>query len=165
MKKSYFKLAKIYHPDSQFKERSAEKFQEVQEAYSVLGNDDSRERYDRDSLEDMGTKYDDEEREDISTAASKIRDRDIDHDATFRKVFGIMKDMEIKSEEKIQPARYSISNHGHQITTHFILPLTLEEAANGCDKQLCIRSVDVCTRCNGNIQNFSYKLMITQFYF
>ncbi|XP_074601064.1 dnaJ homolog l(2)tid, mitochondrial-like [Brevipalpus obovatus] len=156
VKKSYFKLAKMYHPDSHFEGRSAEKFQEVQEAYSILGNDDSREKYDREALEEMGTKYEsNDEREQFRSAAAKTRDRDIDHDKAFRKVFGKLK---IRPDEKIESAKYAESLDGHQITTHFTLPLTLEEAANGCDKELCVRSVDVCIDCSGSCASKGYRV-------
>ena len=38
IKSAYRKLAKKYHPDVSKEENAAEKFKEVQEAYSVLGD-------------------------------------------------------------------------------------------------------------------------------
>ncbi|CAN0423638.1 unnamed protein product [Ascophyllum nodosum] len=48
IKKKYFQLAKKYHPDQNKDSPDAkQKFQEVTEAYEVLGNEDSRTRYDQ----------------------------------------------------------------------------------------------------------------------
>ena len=47
IKKSYKKLALLYHPDkNQGNAEATEKFKEVSEAYSVLSNDDKRKQYD-----------------------------------------------------------------------------------------------------------------------
>lgn len=47
IKKAYRKLAKQYHPDvNDDKDAAAEKFKEASEAYSVLGDDQKRKKYD-----------------------------------------------------------------------------------------------------------------------
>ena len=53
IKKSFRKLARDFHPDANEGDSSAEsKFKEVNEAYDVLGNEDSRKEYDH--ARDMG---------------------------------------------------------------------------------------------------------------
>ncbi|CAM9879264.1 unnamed protein product [Discosporangium mesarthrocarpum] len=48
VKKKYFQLAKKYHPDTnQDNPDAKKKFQEITEAYEVLGNTEKRERYDQ----------------------------------------------------------------------------------------------------------------------
>ena len=48
IKKAYRKLARKYHPDLNPNDKKAEeKFKEIQEAYEVLGDKDSRSRYDQ----------------------------------------------------------------------------------------------------------------------
>ena len=47
IKKAYKKLAKKYHPDLNKEEGSAEKFKEINEAASILGNDQKRQQYDQ----------------------------------------------------------------------------------------------------------------------
>ncbi|MCF7872240.1 molecular chaperone DnaJ [Candidatus Woesearchaeota archaeon] len=47
IKKAYKKLAKKYHPDINKEEGSQEKFKEVNEAASVLGDDQKRQQYDQ----------------------------------------------------------------------------------------------------------------------
>ena len=48
MKKSYFKLAKKYHPDANPNDESAAaRFAEISEAYEVLSNSEKRKLYDQ----------------------------------------------------------------------------------------------------------------------
>jgi DnaJ-class molecular chaperone len=47
IKKSYYKLALMYHPDHA-KEKSEIKFKEISNAYSIVGNEDLRKSYDSD---------------------------------------------------------------------------------------------------------------------
>jgi len=47
IKKAYFKLAKIYHPDKNPKNDSTDKFKQIQSAYEILINDTSRLEYQR----------------------------------------------------------------------------------------------------------------------
>ena len=56
IKSAYRKLAKQYHPDLHpGDEAAAEKFKQVNEAYSIVGDPDKRQRYDRGELDmDMG---------------------------------------------------------------------------------------------------------------
>ncbi|MEH6455089.1 MAG: DnaJ C-terminal domain-containing protein [Cocleimonas sp.] len=46
LKKSYRKLARKYHPDVSKEKNAEERFKEVNEAYEVLGNEESRSQYD-----------------------------------------------------------------------------------------------------------------------
>src|SRR5262249_37379610 len=47
-KKAYYRLAKKYHPDHNPGDKDAEeKFKEASNAYSILSDDDQRQRYDR----------------------------------------------------------------------------------------------------------------------
>ena len=47
VKKAYLKLAKKYHPDLNKEEGAADKFKQINEAASVLGDEKKREQYDR----------------------------------------------------------------------------------------------------------------------
>lgn len=47
IKKAYRDLAKKYHPDVSTEDNAEEKFKEVQEAYSVLSDNEKRQNYDR----------------------------------------------------------------------------------------------------------------------
>lgn len=53
IKKSYWKVAKKYHPDSNPRDKDAEKrFKEAAEAYAVLGDAEKRRAYDKVRLQD-----------------------------------------------------------------------------------------------------------------
>jgi molecular chaperone DnaJ len=54
IKKAYKRLAKKYHPDVNKELGAAEKFKEINEAASVLGDDQKREQYDRFGTTDFG---------------------------------------------------------------------------------------------------------------
>ncbi len=45
IKKAYFRLAKIYHPDRNKNKDASEKFQRIQSAYEILINDKTRQEY------------------------------------------------------------------------------------------------------------------------
>jgi len=47
IKKAYFKLAKIYHPDKNKSKDAIEQFQKIQSAYEILINDNTRQEYQR----------------------------------------------------------------------------------------------------------------------
>jgi molecular chaperone DnaJ len=47
IKKAYFRLAKIYHPDKNKSKDAIEKFQRIQSAYEILINDKTRQEYQR----------------------------------------------------------------------------------------------------------------------
>ncbi|KAL4446434.1 hypothetical protein ABPG74_001175 [Tetrahymena malaccensis] len=48
IKKQFYKLAKLYHPDSGDSKGDDEKFKEISEAYNVIGDDSKRTKYDSD---------------------------------------------------------------------------------------------------------------------
>jgi molecular chaperone DnaJ len=45
IKKAYYRLAKIYHPDKNKEAGSNEKFQKIHSAYEILSNDKTRHEY------------------------------------------------------------------------------------------------------------------------
>ena len=47
IKKAYFRLAKVYHPDRNKSKDAIEKFQRIQSAYEILINDNTRQEYQR----------------------------------------------------------------------------------------------------------------------
>lgn len=56
LKKAYFKLSKIYHPDKNQDEDTTEKFLEVKQAYEIMSDEFFKTRYDA----FMQTKFDQE---------------------------------------------------------------------------------------------------------
>ena len=52
IKKAYHRLAKIYHPDKNKEPNANEKFQKIQSAYEILGNDKTRQEYQKMNYKD-----------------------------------------------------------------------------------------------------------------
>lgn len=50
VKKAYHRLAKLYHPDKSTNEKDRLHFEEIAEAYRILGNKEKRQDYDREIL-------------------------------------------------------------------------------------------------------------------
>ena len=45
IKKAYYRLSKIYHPDKNSDPQATEKFQKIHSAYEILSNNQTREEY------------------------------------------------------------------------------------------------------------------------
>ena len=71
IKKSFRNLAKKYHPDkNKDNEEAYRKFQEVSEAYEVLGSEDSKKKYDE-KLASFRTKNSNEHKKKSRTSSNK----------------------------------------------------------------------------------------------
>lgn len=58
IKKAYYKLVRLYHPDKCADPNSKEKFQEIHAAYEILSDDDKRTEYDSLTIEQRAEAYD-----------------------------------------------------------------------------------------------------------
>ena len=136
IKKAYRKLARKYHPDVCDEPDAEEKFKEVSEAYAVLSDNEKRQRYDQYGHAGM----------DGFTA------EDFYQNVNFEDIFqgfdiGIIFDMfgfggGNRSRGRTGPQR------GSDIYTE--VPITLEEAFNGCDKEIKITRSELCPTCQGS---------------
>ncbi len=132
IKKAYKTLAKKYHPDLNKEEGSAEKFKEISEAASVLGDDEKREQYDQ-----FGTTADDFggggfDFSDFSSFAEGFDFEDI-----FDSFFG----------GGFSRRRRSAARAGADL--RYDIEITLEEAAFGVKKTISIPRLETCDKCNG----------------
>lgn len=142
LKRAYRKLAKQYHPDAQHtdedKKNAEAKFKEINEAYSVLSDDNKRAQYDRfgSNFEQAGFgggfnggAYD----------FSGFGGMDIDLEDILGSVFG----GGFGSSKKSQgPAR------GADIRSN--ISLKFEEAAFGVKKEINVTRNEKCDCCNGS---------------
>lgn len=128
IKRAYKRLAKKYHPDLNKDPKAAEKFKEINEAVSVLADDEKRAQYDKYGTvgEDMGFGFD------FSEFMSNIADFGFDFDKIFERFFGGGFERETKGAD----LRYD-------------LYITLEESAFGVTKHIKIPRLEKCERCNG----------------
>ncbi|MFL6588576.1 MAG: DnaJ domain-containing protein, partial [Chthoniobacterales bacterium] len=139
IKRSYRKLAVKYHPDKNPDDPHAEeKFKELGEAYDVLSDGDKRAAYDRFGhaafAQGMGGR------------AGGFHDPfDI-----FREVFGGGGGGGIF--ETFFGGGASTDREGRQRGSdlRYDMQITLEEAAFGVDKEIEVRKLDTCQKCNGS---------------
>ncbi len=137
IKKSYKNLAKKYHPDVNKEDGADEKFKEVSEAASVLGDDEKRNQYD-----DYGSTY-----EDMTGSDFDFKDFGFDFGGesffdfgdVFDKLFGAGFGF---GGRKKQPRRGS--------DLRYDMEITLEEAASGVKKTISIPKLEKCSECNGS---------------
>jgi len=138
VKKAYKTLAKKYHPDVNKEGGATEKFKEINEAASVLGDDEKRSKYDQD-----GTTYD------------KFAGRGFDF-SDFGFDFGSSHEFSSFDFEDIfdsffgggQKRRRSSSRDGADL--RYDMELTLEEAAKGTKKTITLPKLDTCSQCKGS---------------
>jgi len=137
IKKAYKKLAKKYHPDLNKEEGSTEKFKEVNEAASVLGNDEKRKQYDQ-----FGSDF--ANRGGFGRGfggfdSSAFRDFSFNFDDIFESFFG-----------------GGFSGFGNRRRSaprgsdlRFDLEISLEQAAEGLTKNIKFTKNTVCHLCSG----------------
>merc|ERR1719290_575809 len=143
IKKAYYQLAKKYHPDSNKNDPNAsKKFQEVSEAYEILGDEDKRQQYDTygsaggDSMGGM-------------RGQGGFRGN-IDPEELFRTIFG--------DRSGGNPFAGGI-NFGHTGggaeqfdfgPKEYHVTLSFQQAAMGVTKDMYVSVMDTCGSCNGS---------------
>ena len=137
IKKAYRKLARQYHPDVCDEPDAEDKFKEVSEAYAVLSDDEKRQRYDQFGHAGM----------DGFTA------EDFYQNVNFDDIFqgfdiGNIFDMFFGGGSSRQRGGPAGPQRGSDIYTE--VPITLEEAFNGCEKEIKITRSELCDTCHGS---------------
>ncbi|CAM1329660.1 DNAJA3 (predicted), partial [Pycnogonum litorale] len=141
IKKSYYQLAKKYHPDSHKSDKeSAKKFQEVSEAYEVIGDDTKRKQYDQ-----FGTTTDFGSASGPGATGYQDFQSTIDPEELFRKIFG---DAGFKSS--FSDFNFAESSYGFGQAEEVVMRLSFKEAARGVNKDIRLNVVDTCIKCQGS---------------
>jgi molecular chaperone DnaJ len=138
IKRSYRKLAVKFHPDKNPDDPHAEeKFKELGEAYDVLNDPDKRAAYDR-----FGH----------AAFAQGMPGRGGFHDPfdIFREVFGGGGGGGGIFESFFGGATTDGSGRQRGSDLRYDMQITLEEAAFGVEKEIEVRKLDTCAKCNGS---------------
>ena len=133
IKASYRELAKKYHPDLNVGNPQAEeRFKDINEAYRVLTDGNSRKKYDRmwNSYIGKNIKYKEKEEKDETTF--------------FSILFGDNHD------KKNNKTKTKVPTKGDNIDTE--INVSINEAFNGADKKIALRAVD------GEMKTFTVKV-------
>jgi len=131
IKKAYYKLAKQYHPDSNKGDPNAsKKFQEVSEAYEVLGDDEKRSQYDTYGSADEFNK---------GGSQGGFRSN-IDPEELFRTIFGA----------NFSQGPSGGGQHFDFGPKEYQVNLTFQQAALGVSKDMFVSIMDTCNECKGS---------------
>ncbi|NQU79443.1 molecular chaperone DnaJ [Candidatus Woesearchaeota archaeon] len=137
IKRAYKRLAKKYHPDVNKDLGSAEKFKEINEAASILGDDQKREQYDQYGTAEFtgggpGAGFD----------FSGFSGGNFDFGDIFESLFAGGPFGDFRSSRRQGTRRGS--------DLRYDVELDLEDAVNGVDKNVSIPRYEVCEKCKGS---------------
>lgn len=142
IKKAYKTLAKKYHPDVNSGDGAAEKFKEINEAASVLGDDEKRAQYDQFGDADTFKQASGFRGFDFSDFGFDSTDfASFDFGDIFDRFFGA-------GGFDSRRARRDRGARGSDL--RYDMEITLEEAAFGAAKTINIPRLEKCERCNGS---------------
>ena len=150
IKKTFKKLAMKYHPDrapKNKKEEYEEKFKEINEAVSVLGDDKKRQQYDQfgsSSFQGGGASY--QQGFDFSDIMSQFRSGAFGNfDDIFDQLFG---------NGGSRRRRGTRARRGSDLL--YETEITLEDAAKGTKQTVPLNKLEYCPECHGKgAKNFS----------
>ncbi|CAH8497456.1 unnamed protein product [Schistosoma turkestanicum] len=143
IKKAYYQLAKKYHPDVNKNDKSAaQKFQEVSEAYEVLGDENKRSQYDKFGSASTQNNFGGGQSHGFEFHSN------INPEELFRRIF---RDSEFAFNEwSTEDKGFAESIFGSNATKEITVNLTFEQAACGVNKEINVNMVTNCPRCKGS---------------
>ncbi|CAO1310593.1 unnamed protein product [Diamesa tonsa] len=154
IKKSYYQLAKKYHPDTNKDTDSSKKFQEVSEAYEVLSDETKRKEYDTygQTSEQMNREGGGGFRPNAGYGPQGFSQNwqyrsTIDPEELFRKIFG---DAGFRGAQSGGFEDFSESTFGFGGAQEVVMNITFSQAARGVNKDIDVNVVDTCLKCTGS---------------
>lgn len=149
IKKAYYQLAKKYHPDTnKGNTDSSKKFQEISEAYEVLGDESKRQEYNTfgTTREQMGAQGGGHPASGFGGQSWNFESQ-VDPEDLFRRIFGNFGSQAPGGFTDPQQD-YEESMFG-RVSQEVIMSLTFQQAARGVTKKVNINVVDKCPLCLG----------------
>ncbi|MEM3374737.1 MAG: molecular chaperone DnaJ [Candidatus Woesearchaeota archaeon] len=140
IKKAYKRLAKLYHPDLNKSPDAAEKFKEINEAASVLGDDEKRAQYDK-----FGNAEDYKKASGFSGFDDFSNFRNFGEDFDFGDIFDMFFGSGFGNYSKQRTKRKDYSGSD----LRYDLNLDITDIAKGVEKTIIITRLEVCDECNG----------------
>ena len=136
IKSAYKSLAKKYHPDLNKEKDATEKFKEVNEAYSILGDKTKRQNYDRFGSEEGFSQ------QGFNGGFSGSGFDNFNMDDAFDMFEGFFGG---------SPFGYSRSRRRQRkgADLQYVMDISFEEAAFGADKKIEIEKAEKCEACGG----------------
>lgn len=131
IKSAYKRLAKKYHPDVNKDPSAADKFKEINEAASVLGDDSKRKQYDQ-----FGSDFERRYHQNFSRDFSGFDFEDMDFGDLFEMFFGGGMSSGRNRRRRGRDIQYDIE-------------ITLNEAATGVKKEIKLEKPEICSSCKG----------------
>ncbi|KAI0225239.1 hypothetical protein LSAT2_023874 [Lamellibrachia satsuma] len=151
IKKAYYKLAKKYHPDVNKDPDAHTSFQQVSEAYEVLGDEAKKNDYDMFGMggggASAGTGRGPFQQQAHTGRGFESFHSTIDPEELFRKIFG---DAGFRMSGFNDYSDFADSNFGFAAASEVTMNLTFQQAARGVNKEIEINVTDTCPRCGGN---------------
>ncbi|KAK4471812.1 hypothetical protein MN116_005206 [Schistosoma mekongi] len=143
IKKAYYQLAKKYHPDVNKNDKTAaQKFQEVSEAYEVLGDENKRSQYDKFGSASTQNNFGGGHSHGFEFHSN------INPEELFRRIF---RDSEFAFKEwSTGDKGFAESIFGSDATREVAVNITFEQAARGVNKEISVNMVTTCPRCKGS---------------
>ena len=131
IKTAYKRLAKKYHPDVNKDADATEKFKEINEAASVLGDDNKRAQYDT-----YGTDFEKQYHQNFRQDFSGFDFDDMDFGDIFEMFFGGSYAQGRNRSSRGRDMRYDMQ-------------ISLEEAAKGIKRTILVEKPEFCSECDG----------------
>jgi len=143
IKKAYYQLAKEHHPDSNKGDPNAsKKFQEVSEAYEILGDADKRAHFD--SYGSAGEQFGG-----MGGGGNAGFKSNMDPEELFRTIFGD-KNSPFGNFANFSQGGGGGAEHVDFGPKEYHVNLTFQQAAQGVSKDMYVSIMDTCNTCKGN---------------
>ena len=147
IKRAYRDLALKYHPDRNKTKEAEEKFKVINEAYAVLGDPEKRKQYDAYGPEQFGQRY---SADDIFRG---FNFEDIFRDLGINVGFGNVGNFSSSGDifDMLFSQGFGTRSRGLDEGQSILyrMDVSLEDVANGAEKEVTLRHVKKCDRCNG----------------